>query len=182
MRALCWRVLCVGLLVCGSASANNIEPLIRSHEPMRPLPTKSDRPLGTGPTYFVEPVNGMDRNDGTKPAPWKTINHAVQQLKSGDTLCLRGGTYFESVTVAALGTAEKPITIRAFPGEVAVLDAGLREFLEAPTGVWEPAPGGAAGRVPFNSDVSVGRRLRKLRGLDDPVSSVHELHGPAVGE
>lgn len=144
MRTLCWKAVFLGLLFCGSASANNIEPSpIRSHEPMRPLPAKSVRPLSMGPMFYVDPVQGMDRNDGTKQAPWKTINHAARQLKPGDTLCLRGGTYFESVTVAVLGTAEKPITIRAFPGELAILDAGLREFLEDPTGAWEPAPSGA---------------------------------------
>ena len=142
MRAVCWNCFCVGLLLCGSASAaDNVSP-IRSHEPMRPLPTKSDRPLGTGPTFYVDPVNGMDRNDGAKQTPWKTVTHGAKQLKPGDTLCLRDGSYFESVTVAAVGTAEKPITIRSAPGELAILDAGLREFLEAPASAWEPVSGG----------------------------------------
>jgi hypothetical protein len=42
-----------------------------------------------------------------------------------------------------VGTAEKPITIRAFPGELAILDAGLREFEDDPASAWEPVAGGA---------------------------------------
>src|SRR5438067_1374593 len=47
---------------------------------------------------------------------------------------------------AALGqAAEAPITIAAHPGELAVLDGGLPEFLDSPATAWEPFPGGAAG-------------------------------------
>lgn len=115
----------------------------RSHPPMRPLPAASNRPLEKGPTYFVDPVRGADQNSGTDKAPWKTIARAIKELRPGDTLCLRGGTYFESVTIASLGTAEKPITIRGYPGELAILDAGLREFSDAPATAWEPVPGHA---------------------------------------
>lgn len=110
---------------------------------MRPLPVASKRPMEKGPAYYVDPVRGADQNAGTDKTPWKTIARAIKELKPGDTLYLRGGTYFESVTVAILGTVEKPITIRSFPGELAILDAGLREFLEEPQNAWEPMPGGA---------------------------------------
>jgi len=133
--------LLVGVLVA-STFANEPAPH-GSHSPMRPLPTASKRPLQAGSIRFVDAGQGADQNDGTQTAPWKTINHAVRQLKPGDTLCLRGGTYFESVTIAAVGTAEKPISIRAFPGELAILDAGLPEFLEDPATAWEPVPNGA---------------------------------------
>jgi hypothetical protein len=112
---------------------------------MRALPVPSARPLDKGPAHFVDPAKGSDRQDGTLEKPWKTLGHALRRLKPGDTLCLRGGTYSEAVTVAAAGTADKPITIRSYPGELAVLDAGLREFAEDPAGSWEPFPAGAAG-------------------------------------
>lgn len=118
-------------------------PQARSHPPMRPLPLPSNRPLSDGSVYFVDAARGADQNAGTQTAPWRTINIAVTKLKPGDSLCLRGGTYFETVTVSTLGAAEKPITIRAFPGELAILDAGLREFQDDPAGAWEPVPGGA---------------------------------------
>jgi hypothetical protein len=58
---------------------------------------------------------------------------------------LRGGTYYEHVTARLGGTIAGPITIRAYPGELAVLDGGLREFFDEPAQAWEPDPDGAKG-------------------------------------
>src|SRR6266545_4765799 len=127
----------------GSTSAGEIK--YRSHPPMRPLPVPSKRPLDKGPAYFVDPGKGNDKQNGAQTTPWKTVSHAVKQLKPGDTLYLRGGTYYESVTVAVSGTAEKPITIRSFPGELAILDGGIRDFYEDPASAWEPYPQGGEG-------------------------------------
>lgn len=43
------------------------------------------------------------------------------------------------------GTEAAPITIRAFPGELPIIDGGLREFYDDPAGSRLPAEGGAAG-------------------------------------
>src|SRR6266513_1314813 len=94
------------------------EPAYRSHPPMRPLPSASSRPAGQGPSYFVDPAKGDDRQDGSRDKPWKTVSHAVQKLKPGDTLYLRAGRYYGGVVLSASGTAEAPITVRAFPGEL----------------------------------------------------------------
>lgn len=111
---------------------------------MRPLPLASAQPLGDGPTSFVDTKRGSDRADGSQRNPWKSLTHAVRQLKPGDTLCLRGGIYYEHVSIAAQGTESKPITFRGFPGELAVIDGGLREFFENPAEAWESVSGGAA--------------------------------------
>ena len=116
-----------------------------SHTPMRPLPEPSARPLADGPASFVDPVGGDDAQDGTQAAPWKSVAHAAGRLRAGDTLYLRGGTYYEHVTVAVSGEAGQPITIRGYPGELAVLDGGLREFFEKPATAWEPCPDGVIG-------------------------------------
>lgn len=141
-------VLLAGVAWVGSmvsvVAAGDAEAKYRSHPPMRPLPTPSQRPLEKGPARFVDPVKGADHNDGSAPAPWRTVNHALRQLRPGDTLYLRGGIYYEAVTAAAVGTAAQPVTVRSYPGELAVLDGGLREFAENPAGAWEPCPGGAA--------------------------------------
>ena len=84
--------------------------------------------MGAGPAYFVDPKAGDDGNQGTKGSPWKTITRGVSTLKPGDTLYLRGGTYYENLNLTLSGTAEAPITIRAFPGEVPTIDGGYREF------------------------------------------------------
>lgn len=146
MRMLMWIAVVTSFWFCTWAIAAEKATPIRSHAPpMRTLPVASNRPLEKVPIYYVDPVRGADQNAGTDKAPWKTITHGVKQLKPGDTLVLRGGTYYESVTIAAVGTAEKPITLRAFPGELAILDAGLREFFENPATAWEPVPNGVDG-------------------------------------
>jgi hypothetical protein len=116
-----------------------------SHPPMRPLPAPTTQPLAKGTIYFVDAAKGDDKNDGSKAKPWKTIQHGVRRLKPGETLYLRGGTYYEKVVLSRSGTAEAPITIAAYPGELPVLDGGLREFFESPETSWEPFKGGAEG-------------------------------------
>ncbi len=117
-----------------------------SHPPMRALPVAGDRPLGQGPARFVDAAKGDDANEGTQARPWKSVARALTQaLKPGESLVLRGGIYGEPITVGATGTAEQPVTIRAFPGELVVLDGGLREFREQPATAWEPCPGGVDG-------------------------------------
>lgn len=116
-----------------------------SHPPRRPPPSAPQRPRAEGPGHFVDAGRGSDERDGTEAAPWKTINHALKKLSPGDTLYLRGGTYYENVYCAVAGRPDAPVTIRSFPGERAVIDGGLPEFHDGPAEAWVPAPGGAAG-------------------------------------
>src|SRR3990172_2547185 len=99
---------------------------VRSHPAMRPLPGLSNRPMAQGPAWFVDPRGGDDAQEGSEQKPWETIRHALGCLEPGVTLYLRGGTYYETVTLNASGTADRPITMRSYPGELAVLDGGLR--------------------------------------------------------
>jgi hypothetical protein len=151
-----------------------------SHAPMRPLPVASDRPLAGGPAYYVDPVHGDAAGDGSAKKPWKTIEAAVKRLGPGDTLYLHGGTYFENVTVGLAGTAKAPITIRAVPGELAIIDGGLREFEEAPKTAWGPAPGGAPGEFRsvhefpgIRKDSDGGRGVWVLGNFADSMIPLH---------
>lgn len=120
----------------------------RSHPPQRPLPAPSQRLLAAGgEARFVDPQRGKDAHGGGEQAPWRSLAHALRQLRPGVTLYLRGGVYYERPALTQSGTAEAPITIRAYPGELAILDGGLREFVDSPATSWEPvlaAAGGAA--------------------------------------
>ncbi|MDI6852075.1 MAG: hypothetical protein QME75_00525 [Deltaproteobacteria bacterium] len=82
--------------------------------------------------------NGDDSNPGTKVKPFATINAALKYLNPGDTLYLRGGIYYEQVYCAVAGKPEAPITIRSYPGEVAVIDGSFPEFQEDPGSSWIP--------------------------------------------
>ncbi len=117
----------------------------RSHPPMRPLPMPQKLPLAAGPKLFVDAARGDDQAAGTAEAPWKTLAHALRRLKPGNTLYLRGGTYYEKGFLTRSGTADAPITIASYPGELAVIDGGLPEFAEGPQAAWEPFSGGAEG-------------------------------------
>jgi hypothetical protein len=46
-----------------------------------------------GSTYYVA-TNGIDSNPGTSNSPFATIMRAQSAATTGDTVCLRGGTYF----------------------------------------------------------------------------------------
>src|SRR5712691_7765733 len=102
--------LVVGLTLCflwiASVSPVRGATKIASHPPMRPLPVALNRPMEKGPAYFVDPVKGDDASVGSQDKPWKTVTHAVHRLQAGDTLYLRGGTYYEKIALSRSGTAE----------------------------------------------------------------------------
>lgn len=116
-----------------------------SHPAMRPLQLPRQQPIADGPARFVDAVRGKDANDGTKQTPWKSLKHSLRQLRPGETLYLRGGVYYEHASLTRSGIEGKPITIRSYPGEQAILDGGLREFFESPETSWKPLANGTAG-------------------------------------
>lgn len=138
-----WSVALAFLLAVLPAVGLLGAPLSRA--PLRPLPQPSARPLPNGPTRFVDAARGDDANEGTREKPWRSIQHALRHVRAGDTICLRGGVYYENVYCAVVGTAEKPITLRSHPGELAVIDGGIPDFETDPAAAWVPAPDGIPG-------------------------------------
>lgn len=139
------QVAVTGLTLLLAATIGQAEPTGKSHAPMRPLPTPAKLTPAKGPTFYVDGAKGSDQGDGSKAKPWKSVQQSVSRLKPGDTLYLRGGVYHEKVRLTRNGTEEAPIVIASHPGELAILDGGIREFLESPETAWEPASGGAKG-------------------------------------
>ena len=136
-------VLLLALLLAGASWAR--AAAIASHPPTRPLPRAGNRPTGPGPARFVDAARGLDSGDGSEVRPWRTVARAARELEPGDTLYLRGGIYREAITLAVEGAEGAPITIRSYPGELAVIDRGIPEFYEDPAGAWVPGKGGARG-------------------------------------
>jgi hypothetical protein len=115
-----------------------------SHPPLRQPPAPSQRPLTAGRQFFVDP-KGDDGNNGSQEHPWRTISENLGALQAGDTLVLRGGVYYDALSIALVGTQDQPITIRSYPGEQAILDGSISEFFTSPALQWDPAEGGAPG-------------------------------------
>jgi hypothetical protein len=80
--------------------------------------------LGQINSPFYVSTTGDDSNPGTQTAPWRTVQHAADIARAGNTVNVRGGVYEELVTIKASGNAtDGYITFRSYPGEKAVLDA-----------------------------------------------------------
>lgn len=72
-------------------------------------------------TYYVA-TNGSDSGKGTSGSPWKTISKAMKaNLKPGDEVVVKSGTYKEAVVINKDGNAGSYITLRAeVPGTVTI--------------------------------------------------------------
>jgi len=81
-------------------------------------------PPGTHVGYYVAPA-GSSTNDGSSSRPW-SLAHALGgaggRIQPGDTVWVRGGTYFAPFRSTLSGTAVAPIVVRAYPGERAIID------------------------------------------------------------
>lgn len=141
------RTSVTAVVMALAASITTAAEPIATHPPIRPLPTASNRPVDSGAAkaYFVDPTRGDDTANGTEAKPWRTLTRAVKDRLPGEVIYLRGGVYFEHVEARIAGTPEKPIVIRAYPGELVILDGGIPEFQSNPAAAWEPSPGGAEG-------------------------------------
>ena len=174
----------IGVMLLGS-NASAADSTTHSHPPQRALPVPIERARTTGPAYYVDSAHGDDASDGAAAKPWKTMQHGVRQLKPGDTLYLRGGIYHETVNLTRSGTEESPIVIAAYPGELPVLDGGLREFLDSPVTSWEPAKDGVAGEYVSTRTYpqAVDRKVphQFLPGASEPMWGLEEQRPLALG-
>ena len=66
-------------------------------------------------------AKGKDSGRGTEKRPFKTIQHAAERLKPGDTCVIHAGEYRETVRPANSGTADKPIRLVAAPGDTVLI-------------------------------------------------------------
>lgn len=77
--------------------------------PLAPLRAEAVR------SFYIAP-NGSDSAAGTSNAPWRTFNRAMRDLKPGDEVVVRPGTYTERVYVNRGGdadTAGRRVILRA---------------------------------------------------------------------
>jgi len=86
-----------------------------------------------GATYYVA-KSGKDSNPCTQVAPCLTITQGLSKaIIPGDLLLVKAGTYSETVLGWKSGTAGKPITVKANPGDTVVWRGGSK-VLSSDTG------------------------------------------------
>jgi hypothetical protein len=115
LTAFCAALLLVSAAVataCGGSGTSAVSP------PLDSLP--DTLPESKRASYYVSP-DGSDAGPGTRNAPWRTIAYALESVRPGDTILLRGGTYAQNLIVSTSGTARRPITVTSVPGEEAIL-------------------------------------------------------------
>lgn len=71
--------------------------------------------------YYISPA-GADAQSGSASAPFRTIQKCATVAVAGDVCEIATGTYRETVTPAASGSAAQPIVFRAAPGATVTVD------------------------------------------------------------
>lgn len=94
--------------------------------PPTPAPTPAPAPAPTTGAQFYASASGHPNADGSFGRPWDLATALAHppQIKPGDTIWVRGGTY-PAQTGTLSGTADKPIIVRAYPGERVTIDFEL---------------------------------------------------------
>jgi hypothetical protein len=81
-------------------------------------------PPGERVGYYVT-TTGSSAGDGSNADPWDlstALNGATGAIHPGDTVWVRAGTYLGPFTSDMDGSSAAPITVRAYPGERAIID------------------------------------------------------------
>jgi hypothetical protein len=81
----------------------------------------AEKVQAAGTTYYVSKA-GNDNNPGTEAQPWLTIQKAASRLVAGDTVYVKAGAYYETVTPANSGTASNWIYYKTYPGDSVAID------------------------------------------------------------
>ena len=78
------------------------------------------QPAGACTRYVA--LTGNDDGAGSDANPWRTLQHAADSARPGDTVCVRAGAYMEEdIRLKRSGTADAPIAFVAAPGETVTL-------------------------------------------------------------
>lgn len=73
-------------------------------------------------TYYVS-MTGQHSNPGTEARPWRTVQHAANKMRAGDTVYVKAGTYNERVTLSHSGNASQGyIVFQNYENDKPILD------------------------------------------------------------
>ncbi len=72
-------------------------------------------------TYYVSP-DGSDGNSGSENFPWKTIQHAVDEINGGERIIIKAGIYKEGVYIDKKANEGKEIIIEGEGYDRTIID------------------------------------------------------------
>lgn len=78
-----------------------------------------------GSTYYVATDGDDTTGDGSIGNPWETVQKGFDETGTGDTLYIRGGTYYptDDQTIDSVsGTYGDPVVYIGYPGETVIMD------------------------------------------------------------
>jgi hypothetical protein len=124
-----WPAIAAIGAVCGALAGCGCGPADPAHDEAaaRGAPQLPKRlPASKGAVRYVAP-SGSDRARGTKRAPWRTVQKALDTLRPGQTAVVRAGRYAQDLTMARAGRRSAPITIRGRRGAVLAPGSGASD-------------------------------------------------------
>ena len=118
-RARLTTIFLAVLFAMGPISASTPDQSGQSsgEESPSPLNCSSSTPHDDQTNYYVDGSSGDDTYPGTQACPTKTIQQAVTNAGSDDTITVASGTYMEAVSIDSEGQ-----TLRAATGARVILD------------------------------------------------------------
>ena len=112
----------------------------------------------TGKTFYVSSATGNNRNDGSKEAPLKNLQKALDNAEAGATICVAEGNYYGLLNKGNI-IITKPVTIKGgYKSDFSERDVLKYKTLVQPT----PASNGTA-----NGQGTI--QLRSIRAPKDQV-------------
>jgi hypothetical protein len=105
-----------------SASTNNNND--KNNAFKLPVPSNGDGPFTATDAIYVSPSGSDTNGNGTSDKPYYSLTKAMSNVKAGQGIYMRGGTYAYSAAVelAKEGTADAKYYIWAYPGEIPVIN------------------------------------------------------------
>ena len=122
-----WVVGTVAALTACAGERTVTDPVTVSDSTSTPSqpPQPQPEPQPTTHGGFYASTGGSSSGDGSMSKPWDLATALSSgRVQAGDTLWVRGGTYMAPFVSTLNGQAGKPVVVRAYPGERAIIDGG----------------------------------------------------------
>ncbi|MCE9615587.1 MAG: right-handed parallel beta-helix repeat-containing protein [Lentisphaerae bacterium] len=93
--------------------------------------TREEPVLHEGTRSLYVSLSGDDSHPGTIAQPFRTVAHAFATVRPGESIVIRGGTYYEGdLVMSGKARPTEPIVIQAYPGERVILNGANPDALD----------------------------------------------------